>query len=100
MKQMEAIKLSYDSQINSLEVQNDVDPSSINGNIVQNGQSPIKPKSGRLNRKVSGIKKNNSNNQLNTDDSFVNSDLNNESTSNIDADTNDPEQRLLKLQGK
>ena len=101
MKKMDAIKLTYDSQINSLDDSNIISEQ-MNGNeatsITTNGHSPVKPKSGKTNRKVSGLKKNNSSNQLNGDDSIVNSDLNNESTSNI-ADINDPEQRLLKLQG-
>ncbi len=101
MKQMDAIKLTYDSQINSLDDSNIISEQ-MNGNeatsITTNSNSPVKPKSGKTNRKVSGLKKNNSSNQLNGDDGVVNSDLNNESTSNI-ADINDPEQRLLKLQG-
>ena len=102
MKQIDAIQLSYDSQINSLDDQNDANmiiSDQTNGHETLNGHSPVKPpKSGKTNRKVSGLKKNNSSNQLNGDDSFVNSDVNNESTSNM-ADINDPEQRLLKLQG-
>jgi len=100
MKQMDAIKSTYDSQINLLDDQpeSNIINEQMNGHDTRNGHSPVKPKSGKTSRKVSGLKKNNSSNQLNGDDSFVNSDLNNESTSNI-ADINDPEQRLLKLQG-
>ena len=103
IKQMDAIKLNYDSQINSLDIQSDVDGINMNGSI--NGTNGIKPKSGgkNNNRKVSGLKKNNSTSQLNNGDlseqnSFINSDLINESNSNI-GESNDPEQRLLKLQG-
>ena len=107
IKQMDAIKLNYDSQINSLDVQNDVDSPNANQNstaVVMNG---IKPKSGGKlnNRKVSGLKKgaNSATNQPNNGDlsaqnSFINSDANNESISNS-GDPIDPEQRLLKLQG-
>lgn len=75
MKKMESIKAQYDSQINSLD-----------------GKTLLKPKSAKGNRKLSSNKSNK--NQLQIEAEMQ---LNSEN-SDSNLDSNDPEQRLKKLQ--